>query len=626
MALSRKHRWAFLLLAAPLAAGLHLALRTPPVAPVVRPQGLLRVAPEKGMDYVYDVRWTFESAASGVMANNGSQGLSFSQDFALDARLVLGALGPRDGLHLLSARFDELRTHRAQVLQADALADREAAATLLRGRTFWLTMSPRGEIASIFFEEGSPALFRQIARSVVSGLRVTLPQGGEDRWSAVEPGTSGDAAAEYERIQGSPREVRRSVSAYRPLRGVPSWLLDGDQRGEAHTTAALGERGMIAQLSGSERFLLGKAPASFGWSSVSDFQLIEVRPQGHVQEFPSQKLAQTDLSTPIDEGDPRDHDRQLIKDLSPEKMSQILAGYAGGPAPQGFVTAAGALLRLDPTKLALVEERFLAASSSAHTRALALDVLLVAGTPRAQELLRKLLSSPQAREQGVFPRLLQRLALVRQPTEETARFAQEQARLALRSGQPSARKAALLSEGALAVNLARGGDTKLAEELCGELRQGLRGAKNKEETLAFLGALGNARQPEDARAVAALRGDDDALVRREVAFALRHLDAPEARSALLELGKDAHPSVASSAYRAMAEQPLDAPFLNALADLIARGETNPAAHADLLSLLKNHLADGEPVLRALQALQARSASPQQSAAIARLIAQVSPQN
>lgn len=307
-------------------------------------------------------------------------------------------------------------------------------------------------------------------------------------------------------------------------------------------------------------------------------------------------------------------------------MLQILAGYAGGPAPEGFVTAAGALLRLDPSKLGIIEERFLLTSSSAHTRALALDVLLVAGTPRAQELLRKLLSSPQARDQGVFPRLLQRLALVRQPTPETARFTQEQARVASRDKQPMARKAALLSEGAIASNLARNGEGKLAEELFGELRQGLRHAQTKEEKLAFLGALGNARQAEDAHAVAALRKDDDAMVRREVAFALRHLDTPEARSALLELGKDPHPSVASSAYRALAEQPLDAASLDALADLISRGETNSAAHADLIRLLKNHLADGEPVLRALQALQARSENPQQSAALGRLIAQMSPQN
>ena len=126
---------------------------------------------------------------------------------------------------------------------------------------------------------------------------------------------------------------------------------------------------------------------------------------------------------------------------------------------------------------------------------------------------------------------------------------------------------------------------------------------------AALAALGNAAQPQNVSIIASYANDADGLTRTEAARALRSVDSPEARNALLQLAADPDALVAGSAFDSLTQQSLGDSDWRALDQLAQQQRTPVDADAELIDLVREKGATRSEAREILLALAPRNSSP-----------------
>jgi hypothetical protein len=270
--------------------------------------------------------------------------------------------------------------------------------------------------------------------------------------------------------------------------------------------------------------------------------------------------------------------------------------------PPGFITAAVALLQLDPSLCDGLVDMFERPSASLATRALLLDLLASAGHGKAQAAMREALASPAAQgDANGYGVLLQRLGLVLAPETATMDFAEA----AYTSGKGPARDAAAYALGA--VMGARGAanvDPALDQYLT-PLRSALKEARTPQARVTLLAALGNAGSPHDGARIRSFAQDGDARVRRQVALSLRKERAADSRTALFSMLGDGDVSVSGAALSSLSGDGLTSSDLSRLARLVGTSGLSGELNEPLLSAVgadtQAHPEEAAQVLRAVLA-------------------------
>jgi hypothetical protein len=266
------------------------------------------------------------------------------------------------------------------------------------------------------------------------------------------------------------------------------------------------------------------------------------------------------------------------------------------------VTAAVALLRLDPSLCGALVQMFERPGASLATRALLLDLLASAGHAQAQAAMREALASPAARTDATgYGVLLQRLGMVLAPERETVDFAYA----AYAPSRGDARSAAAFALGATLGARGPARSDPMLEKYADRLRADLRAAKEADSRVALLAALGNAGNPRDAALIAGYARDDDAAVRRQAALSLRRERTPEARSTLFAMLRDPESSVGGAALSSLADEGLRADDARTLAGMVGTPALSGELHEQLLSIVgadpRSHPDEAAAVVRAVLA-------------------------
>ncbi len=249
------------------------------------------------------------------------------------------------------------------------------------------------------------------------------------------------------------------------------------------------------------------------------------------------------------------------------------------PDHNRFLWRAVAVLRLEPALCDRLAELFDDDVVGFKGRELIADLLVGADTPAAQAALRAALDRLDAHPDDRNPFLVQRLGLVRHPDEATLDFiARRFAR-----GDDLDSLAAGGSLGAAAGWIAAAGDPERAAAIAAPIVERLAHAEAPQTRALLLRALGNTRMERYAPLLVAEAGAEDVQVRHAVAIALRHMDTPQARRALLTLATDPQPLVQRVAIRSLRVGTLDDAAAQALAQAVAAGKIHPSAFHDLLN-------------------------------------------
>jgi HEAT repeat protein len=218
--------------------------------------------------------------------------------------------------------------------------------------------------------------------------------------------------------------------------------------------------------------------------------------------------------------------------------------------------------------------------------------------------------------------LVQRFSVVAHPTVETLAFLESAYK---ESHARAERFATAYALGAAAGNLARAGADHRAEakEFAATLERDLGRARTPDEKKELLGALGNVGLASDTPVILPYTADSSSEVRRAAAYALRKIDTPDARAALVTLAADGDDAVEESALQALGDGSMGPEDWRALAQTMTSAARPPRSEGALLALLARNTDDGEPVAAILRTMLERNdADKPMQARIRHVLAQV----
>ena len=554
-------------------------------APAPRAVARPRMAWRPGERLVFALDWR----SSNAVKLGSSRAMSL--DVEIVGQLSIAVLPPRDDRRFLSLRFEKLARARISLDGRALYADDHAAAQDLLGKRAVVELTADGAMRRVALDADPSGLFRHVMRAALVELEIIVPSdadAGDAEWSAEELGPSGLARVDY-RVTGEGALVRRR-GAYDSIGIAPPRVGGGEsvpREQKLDSVAIIRTDGSLTSLVDDESLAVVDDGVTVATTSAR-FALERIGIE--VAEPESEPLA----SAWQDFGEGRASDglarrmlAQRVDGLTAARMRTDVMLYAGSGliAEQSrWVWRATGLLVARPETSDALAKLFESAALDTAARGLVLDLLASAGHARAQAAMRRALSSKTLDDDAAVD-LVQRVSFLLAPEDATIDLlvaknedAQARQKDALASatlytlgaclGNMRARHAADPHPRAHALLLSR-----LAASSTGGMRR------------AALAALGNAGFPADGAAIRAHAGDDDELVRSQVAWSLRKVDSQESRTTLLTLAGDSTSAVQTSALRVLAQLALGEDDLARMESLAKSPRLTTAAALPLVDLL-----------------------------------------
>ncbi len=445
------------------------------------------------------------------------------------------------------------------------------------------------------------------------------------------------AAFDAERVEGRVQyEVKqdrtwvttaytRSLVAYHR----PSMLAAADGVGAAgFEKAASGAAKVVADGSGlcswdeSARFSV-RTDAGEPWASVESRFVLERRSVSPTTPVVRPRSAPLGYRTDM----PPDSD-QVRRDLlesqaagrSFEDILDDLRNFAvaeNRPDDKRRVWQTVGYLDLHPERIRELEAAFFDAGLSTAARDRLLDLLAALEAPEGQRAILRILGRLHEQEAwGEVGEGAKRLMLVKSPEPATARALAAW----LESPNVPVRFSAAVSLGAVVHRLARS-RPELAAELNGRLIELARAPDRSDPaTIVFINALGNAGRPENVPVLAELASNTpEPLVRAHAAYALRHVETPEAVAWAARFSEDEHPVVQARAFDVLGS------YRNVPAEVVERtvqrlgdGSVGARSFEYVVRMLRSH--DGDAAKKGIQIVRNHpDTDPQLRGRLARML-------
>ena len=567
-------------------------------APSSPSEGGLAVRWAPGTKYVYGLVWA-QTTHLVVGAGPGARPVDASM--TLDVDIAVRSLGWSEGAYALMVEVE--RERREEVTLGGDRVDgekAEAAGRILPGQQAILRMDARGRVTKIQFHAQTGAEARQALTMLVRAIGFTLPESATDAWEADEETPTGTAHVRYARA--GERAFSRERVRYTRLLMFPGAPKESQALTAKGTLRFDAEMALLG-IEDKEELTVGADRHKPELSTRSSFSLVRKEVSAFALSEVDSRAEDLEDETKGDSNTPRAKDQRRAKGMTRDAMIMtIAASAAGSKVPGGFVTRAGAFLRLHPEHTVELVRLFEQRTTRANTRGLILDALSNAGDAPAQVAMRQALESPSARAEsaGDYALLVQRLGFVVRPERESAQFLASSYAAARTRGDETVARGAVTALGSAVRHLRAEGDLDGARAFDARIREDLQGAQSSEDKIGLLSALGNAATPEDADAIRGEAKTKDAMVRDQVAFSLRHYDTKETRATLLDLSADANFNVATSAFKALMPHSMGDDW-TILAERVLGGKTSPKADPSLIALVGGHRAEagatGDAILR-----------------------------
>jgi len=469
-------------------------------------------------------------------------------------------------------------------------------------------------VLAVYTPEGGASLFDYTMRAIVEETQVRVTNvPGLRSWVEAEPLPQGSVASVYRLgdapggARGGDATLERTRTRYLNLSAAT--LLDA---AEVKQDVAARHQIVIANhvVSGIEgkETLRATAQDKVFLDASTDLMLRSKDQRKEARPMPDlARLRKRGLTDVPESRSLRDRMlEQRAAGLSWEDAINALElhGEAGTlPDHNRFLWRATALLELVPGRADDLAALFTSAKAGGRRRGLLLDLLVGAGTPEAQRVLRKLLASEQAQGDPKYAHLLQRMGFIEEPNKESLGFVKAAYDTAKKDKKTNERFAAAYALGSMADH-ARDGDAKAAQEIVDSLTSDIRFAQ-PDELVFLLNALANADSPLSVGTFGKYATHGDPEVREAVASALDEPQTPEALQLLLDLAADPSREVQRAALHSLRRYTLTASVLLQLARIAADGRFAPSNVRFVADLVKSYRfvfpKEEEALLRALLA-------------------------
>jgi hypothetical protein len=608
MRVSKQQAWALGLLALVAVVSAVVLRKSPGAAPVASGAQGKGAGRAEARARMYALDWTATTDGEVAPAGNGREAQLMKVDTALTGEVLVEPAGRSGGLELRAFSLQALSRFSVRVMGEESIPDAAAAARELVGPVAVASFDARGQVQGIAYDDAKSPAAKQLLRALVQLFQRTGPAGDEPSWEASESGAAGSLRVRYHRAGA---DLVRVPLAYTTLDAAPG-ALDGRQELTGETRFAVDTDGELVEASGHEALTYRRpGQEKAGLASAMTFTLSRGAAATASRPEPAALAArvfQPLAERPLDPGLAQRRDLRMAALVSAESISAEIEHYAGGSkVDHSFLARAAAYLRVHPEAARALEQRFELQGTPVKARGLILDLLVAAGDRNAQEVLRKALGSAAAAkspgDHGVF---LQRFSFVNKPDAESARFLRST--MSAGGSSAEARQGAAVALGSVVQALAQEGLPDLAASYNRDLVSRLgeaKDAKDKDQQRALLTALGNAARPDNVAAILPYADSAEPTVREQAASALRSVDTPEARAALLRLSGDAQSGVSVLAVRSLSMQALSEGDWATLRAGVEGGRLNTAADTLVVELIRKQRAQGgadaDAILRGLLA-------------------------
>jgi hypothetical protein len=396
------------------------------------------------------------------------------------------------------------------------------------------------------------------------------------------------------RYAGSGLQATRTRERYTSLVALPSGCADCTQQIGDRAEVRLDLRGVVAQLDDAEslrvldhgnemvravnRFSIHCESIAASGAPVGPPRVADVRelgaPPGH-SAADEQAILEANA-----------------KGFNPALLDAYIDQFSRDgrvPADKTWMVHGRAYLRLHPEALEGIAKKLGSPSLNDRGRDMALQVLAVTGSPRAQEIMRASLTTVRGKESlAEYVQLQQKLSFVDHPTPDTREWVQKAYQGAHARGDTDVALASAVTLGNFARKLAKGDDPVASRRIVSDLEQDLLHAGGAHERAGLVLALhsaGDGSSPE----VRALANDASTAVRGEVARALSGVATQDARSTLLGMARDGDIGVAGAALAALDGDQPTPDDVHALATSMLGGQTPRGVDAGLMAFFADHM-------------------------------------
>ena len=480
--------------------------------------------------------------------------------------LTLRLEAPR-GLAPLPTGAMRLRARVVDVERATLTVDGRSAlpedtAAKLLATTAELDLLPSGQVTSLRVPQSDDPTVRRLLGWMIGELTVSIADGSS--WTAEERLPRATFNSHW-RLDDNTDVAATLVRRERQLQKANAGTVDlGHSTVQGEARVVLLRRGVIKSFVADETSILRD----------KDGALVEQRSIHVTQTLVGEGILDDDANT--DEIDSLDDDaviaataveeailsdaagkdalRRRADGLTRELLHETLKGAVVSGAvgdPQRFMWRASAAIRLDDTIVDDIEALFLSDEARTPGRALLADLLVGAGTERAQTALVTVLDSPVVAAAPEHVALRQRLALLQAPTPATIAFLDAHAS----DDDGDWRDPARVALGSAVRHRSGHNDADGASAAFAALERESNDVADTSELQTLLIAHGNTYDARSLPFLSAHAADATAQIRHVVAGALRGIDDDGARATLATLGSDVDASVARRAWESLQAQP-----------------------------------------------------------------------
>ncbi len=559
----------------------------------------------EGMTYAYRIDWSSHAQAS--VATQGA--LNLGSLVRMKGQVELRALGLRGDAMLVDVKVTSLDQIEASALGRPLGTSDALRADMLDADTV-LVVQPNGILEDIRFSARTPDIARHLLRAMMTETfaEIAAARGASDVATSLG----------HARTTRSESPDKRTITTHRvsydALTAIPEGL-DPSTEGELSAKGGLvlhPEHG-FQSLSSSERVAIDRAPGPVeAFHSKVDLKLELIgtarAPAIAIPPFAEAPSGERDAGPRGSSAQSREASlARRAAGVTPETLYADVREAAVMPKNHAteWIWHASAFLELHPEQSKALLERA-SRELGLVGQAAAFDILVIAGTPAGQRVLVDAIRALPDSDEHAYITLLQRLGHLRQPTEEAARFVEQEH--ATHRGTPRGRAAAY-ALGAIAGAMEAESPSR-AESLLLPLLADAQHAKAYADQEAAVRGLGNAGMKSALEIITALHASPSVEVRRAVASALRKFDEPRAAETLVSLIGDADTATAVSAMQSLFRYELGASTWDAVERAYREGRIAKEADTTLVAVLSEKRGE-DP--RAVGLLVAMLASPATSA-------------
>ena len=563
----------------------------------------------KGSIYVYDLDYSSESEAVFAFSTGGEDEEPQEQSYAglidMKGELRLASYGKEGAYYLLGVTFSNISTLELTALGSPVFESEEEAKRVFESSEALMEINGSGEISALKFEKRAHPAFVGTVQSLMGDVQVIV-ESGSPSWEAREKNQQGEAVAEYEVLgsDGDAVALGKKREDYKRFNAadISSKKVKSDVT--SSFDVALHEDGYLKSLAGTE--VLGATEGEKKLLGVTTEVSVVLSRVEQVQS-PDELVASLKGSSYVRalgevKVSPEAEQKALVQRAAGMKIHHIVEditkyGSAGRmPFHERWIWRATGLLRASPEECKKLLEVFEDESVGATGKQFIVELLAGVGNEEAQKVMLEIFDSDTAKSNPGYFKLIQRVAVLTNPTVEMGKYIEEKV-LETQRLKDDLHFSSAFALGSMSAKLRENGEEQVASALNERLVEFLKNAENDDERAAYLRALGNSGDEKNIDLIAPYSADADDRVRRAVATALRKTRTPESEKIVMTLASDSVGQVQKEALQVLRKYTVDSDQLLQLDQMLESGGLDNFSRGDMITLL--HDAYKDPSTKAM---------------------------